>query len=182
MKSDNQKKYVQNWTNASKIGTDTKESTFITALDSSHDTIDAGVELENSESKSKVETSMNQQKSKHVVIERTVTKHETMEVVSSSSSSVQVSEKLEKVAKSSSEKHESLTEISSNKKVTNTTSKSEQQHFVSKTRSEIPSDSTIEEQIDDFVKSTTEEEAKALLEQISQISASHSAFIFHFVN
>ena len=172
---------MQNWTSASKIGTDTKESTFITALDSSHDTIDAGVELENSESKSNVETSMNQQKSKHVVIERTVTKHETMEVISSSSS-VQVSEKLQKVAKSSSEKHESLTEISSNKKVTNTTSKSEQQHFVSKTRSEIPSDSTIEEQIDDFVKSTTEEEAKALLEQISQISASHSAFIFHFVN
>ena len=121
---------------------------------------------------------MNQQKSKHVIIERTVTKHETMEVVSSSSS-VQVSEKLQKVAKSSSDKHESLTEISSNKKVTNTTSKSEQQHFVSKTRSEIPSDSTIEEQIDDFVKSTTEEEAKALLEQIS---ASHSAFIFHFVS
>ena len=122
-----------------------------------------------------------QQKSKHVIIERTVTKHETMEVVSSSSSSVQVSsEKLQKVAKSSSEKHENLTEISSNKKVTNTTSKSEhQQHFVSKTRSEIPSDSTIEEQIDDFVKSTTEEEAKALLEQIS---ASHSVFIFHFVN
>ena len=117
---------------------------------------------------------MNQQKSKQVIIERTVTKHETMEVVSSSSSSVQVSsEKFQKVAKSSSEKHESLmTEISSNKKVTNTTSKSEhQQHFVSKTRSEIPSDSTIEEQIDDFVKSTTEEEAKALLEQISQISA-----------
>ena len=172
---------MQNWTSASKIGTDTKESpAFITALDSSHDTIDAGVEFENSESKSKVETSMNQQKSKHVVIERTVTKHETMEVVSSSSSSVQVSEKLQKVAKSSSEKHESLmTEISSNKKVTNTTSKSEQQHFVSKTRSEMPSDSTIEEQIDDFVKSTTEEEAKALLEQIS---ASHSAFIFHFVN
>ena len=128
---------------------------------------------------------MNQEKSKHVIVEHTVTKHETMEVVSSSSSSVQVSsEKLQKVAKSSSEKHESLmTEISSNKKVTNTTSKSEhQQHFVSKTRSEIPSDSTIEEQIDDFVKSTTEEEAKTLLEQISQISASHSAFIFHFVN
>ena len=127
---------------------------------------------------------MNQQKSKHVIIEqRTVTKHETMEVVSSSSSSVQVSsEKLQKVTKSvksSSEKHESLTEISSNKKVTNTTSKSEQQHFVSKTRSEIHSDSTIEDQIDDFVKSTTEEEAKALLEQIS---ASHSVFIFHFVN
>ena len=165
---------MQNWTSASKIGTDhTKESTFITALDSSHDTIDAGVELENSESKSKVETSMNQQKSKHVIIEqRTVTKHETMEVVSSSTSSVQVSsEKLQKVAKSSSEKHESLTEISSNKKVTNTTSKAEQ-HFVS-------SDSTIEEQINDFVKSTTEEEAKALLEQIS---ASHSVFIFHFVN
>merc|ERR1711971_309641 len=98
----------------------------------------------------------------------------TMEVVSSSSSSssVQVSsEKLQKNAKSSSEKHESLmTEISSNKKVTNTTSKSEhQQHFVSKT-----SDSTIEEQINDFVKSTTEEEAKTLLEQISQISASHT--------
>ena len=115
---------------------------------------------------------MNQQKSKHVIIEqRTVTKHETMEVVSSSSSSVQVSsEKLQKVTKSvksSSEKHESLTEISSNKKVTNTTSKSER--FVSKTRSEIPSDATIEEQINDFVKSTTEEEAKALLEQISQI-------------
>lgn len=180
MKSDNQKKYVQNWTSASKIGTDTKESTFITALDSSHDTIDAGVEFENSESKSKVETSMNQQKSKHVTIERTVTKHETMEVVSSSSVQVhQVSEKLQKVAKSSSEKHETVTEISSNKKVTNTTSKSEQQHHVSKTRSEIPSDSTIEEQIDNFVKSTTEEEAKALLEQIS---ASHSAFIFHFVN
>ena len=128
---------------------------------------------------------MNQQKSKQVIIERTVTKHETMEVVSSSSSSsVQVtSEKLQKNAKSSSEKHESFTEISSNKKVTNTTSKSEhQQHFVSKTRSEIHSDSTIEEQIDDFVKSTTEEEAKTLLEQISQISASHSAFIFHFVN
>ena len=128
---------------------------------------------------------MNQQKSKQVIIERTVTKHETMEVVSSSSSSsVQVSsEKLQKVAKSaksSSEKHENLmTEISSNKKVTNTTSKSEQQHFVSKTRSEIHSDSTIEDQIDDFVKSTTEEEAKALLEQIS---ASHSVFIFHFVN
>ena len=119
-----------------------------------------------------------QQKSKQVIIERTVTKHETMEVVSSSSSSVQVtSEKLQKVAKSSSEKHEKLTEISSNKKVTNTTSKSE--HFVSKTRSEIPSDATIEEQINDFVKSTTEEEAKALLEQIS---ASHSVFIFHFVN
>merc|ERR1719458_1026776 len=117
---------------------------------------------------------MNQQKSKQVIIEkRTVTKHETMEVVSSSSSSVQVSsEKFQKVAKSSSEKHENLTEISSNKKVTNTTSKSE--HFVSKTRSEIPSDATIEEQINDFVKSTTEEEAKTLLEQISQISASHT--------
>ena len=81
---------------------------------------------------------MNQQKSKQVIIEkRTVTKHETMEVVSSSSSSsVQVSsEKLQKIAKSaksSSEKHENLTEVSSNKKVTNTTSKSEhQQRFVS---------------------------------------------------
>ena len=140
------------------------------------------------------------QQSKKVVIERTVTKHETMEVISSSVH--QISE--QKVAKSSSEKQEKVSEIlskqqhhSSQKLVTNSsksehhscqkvvsnTSKSEQeQHVIAKTKSEIPSNSEIEKQIDDFVSSTSEEEAKALLEQISASNSKFSIFYFAYYN
>ena len=145
---------MHEWTSA-KVGTDKKEST----LDSL-DVFETAAKSKDSESKASIET-MNT--NKQIIIERTVTKHETMEVISSSVHQMTELRDPQKVTKTSSEKHQTVTKTSS-----------EQQHL-SKTTTEIPSDAEIDKQISDFVQSTTEEEAKTLLEQISN---SHSMLYF----
>ena len=154
---------VQDWT-TSKVGNDKKESPTKT-----HDTLVTAVKSKPSESIPEFEannmskqTKQENKQSKQIIVERTVTHHETMEVISSSVH--QISQQHQKVTKTSSEKHQKVTKTSS-----------EQQQHVSKSEYEIPPDAEIEKQIDDFVKSTTEEEAKALLEQIS---ASQSVLFF----
>ena len=162
LNSENQEN-VQDWT-TSKVGNDKKESPTKT-----HDTIVTAVKSKPSESIPEFQandmskqTKQENKQSKQIIVERTVTHHETMEVISSSVH--QISQQHQKVTKTSSEKHQKVTKTSS-----------EQQQHVSKSRSDIPPDTEIEKQIDDFVKSTTEEEAKALLEQIS---ASQSLLFF----
>ena len=164
LNSENQEN-VQDWT-TSKVGNDKKESPTKT-----HDTLVTAVKSKPSESIPEFEannmskqTKQENKPSKQIIVERTVTHHETMEVISSSVH--QISQQHQKVTKTSSEKHQKVTKISS-----------EQRQHVSKSEYEIPPDAEIEKQIDDFVKSTTEEEAKALLEQIS---ASQSVLFFLF--
>ena len=144
----------------SKVGTDKKESTLDTL-----DVFETAAKSKGSEeSKASIET-MNT--NKQIIIERTVTKHETMEVISSSVHQMTEERGFQQnVTKKSSEKYQTVTKTSS-----------EQQQHLSKTTTEIPTDAEIEKQISDFVQSTTEEEAKTLLEQIS---TSHSVLFFHF--